>query len=202
MSAELLKHKLLEFLAPPPGLLSHSLQILPPLQPSPARAPHLLWWAEVPDCSGSWVLEVDRSQEGWLDTAGERFKPPEVKGKHTRVGGASRARPGQGFSGAPGGGAGFEHPRASRRLWAELSRPPRTSPPLPLASPEAELRGSARRHAQCPRVWLPLLTAAGEEFGELVAWDATHRPGRKEHPGEFGEMQVPGFLQFRGRWGL
>lgn len=145
MSAELLKPKLLEFLAPPPGLLSHSLQILPPLQPSSARAPHLLWWAEVPGWRGSWVLEVDRSQEGWLDIAGERFKPPEVKGKHTRVGGASRARPGRGFSGAPGRGgggcAGFERPRASRRLWAELSRPPRTSPPLPLASPEASAPG-------------------------------------------------------------
>lgn len=154
----------------------------------------------MPGCRGSWVLEVDRSREGWLDTAGEGFKPPDVKGKRTGVGGAARAKPGRGFSGAPGGGADSGRRWAGRPLWAELSGAPRTSPPLPRASPAARAPGVRPTSRSVPKASAASAPSSErEEPRELSAWDATHRPGRKEHPGELGEMQVPGLLQFRGR---
>lgn len=157
----------------------------------------------MPGCRGSWVLEVNRSREDWEGSNLQRSKANARRSEGPR----GQSLDGD-FLGAPGGGAG------SGLRWVRGLRTP--------LGPQAVVGGVVRSSPHLPTLaWSvacsqrfggpPDVTLGAQGFGclcskqrerrprELSAWDATHRPGRKEHPRELGEMQLPGLLQFRGR---
>lgn len=73
----------------------------------------------------------------------------------------------------------------------------RSSPHLPALASRVACSQSSRGPPDVTLGALGSLAASApssqrEKPRELSAWDATRRPGRKEHPGKLGEMQVRG----------